>query len=192
MQVLEMIEQMHARMQVKLARQGMPSDRETLEDVCMAVACLVQDPDGLLLHISPPPAEHYAMVEDAFALTLRDFAEEITALRALVAWLEDTMQEEGFCCKNWVLMLLSKIVSRYFKGLQPSKIALFDFCNRTHTTPFCLFPLIPPSAHGKQAHATGTLMLALLATLGCAALNACAARDSYAVASATFPSAGAA
>jgi hypothetical protein len=25
---------------------------------------------------------------------------------------------------------LSRIVSRYFKGLQPSKIALFDFCNR--------------------------------------------------------------
>jgi hypothetical protein len=36
-----------------------------------------------------------------------------------------------FCCKNWFLTLLSKIVSRYFKGLQPSKIALFDFCNRT-------------------------------------------------------------
>ena len=52
----------------------------------MAVACLVQDPDGLLLHISPPPAEDYAMVEDGFALTLGDFAEEITALRALVAW----------------------------------------------------------------------------------------------------------
>ena len=99
MQVLEMIEQMHARMQVKLARQGMPSDRETLEDVCMAVACLVQDPDGLLLHISPPPAEDYAMVEDGFALASRDFAEEITALRALVAWLEDTMQEE---VRAWV------------------------------------------------------------------------------------------
>jgi hypothetical protein len=99
MQVLAMLEQIHARMQVKLARQGMPSDRETLEDVCMAVACLVQDPDGLLLHINPPPAEDYAMVEDAFALTLQDFAEEITALRALVAWLEDTMQEE---VRAWV------------------------------------------------------------------------------------------
>jgi hypothetical protein len=99
MQVLAMLEQIHARMQVKLARQGMPSDRETLEDVCMAVACLVQDPDGLLLHINPPPVEDYAMVEDAFALTLQDFAEEITALRALVAWLEDTMQEE---VRAWV------------------------------------------------------------------------------------------
>jgi hypothetical protein len=94
MQLLEMLEQMHAHMQVKLARQGMPSDRETLEDVCIAVACLVQDPDGLLLHISPPPAEDYAMVEDGFALASRDFAEEITSLRALVAWLEDDMQEE--------------------------------------------------------------------------------------------------
>jgi hypothetical protein len=99
MQVLEMLEQMHARMQVKLARQGMPCDRETLEEVCMAIACLVQDPDGLLLHISPPPAEDYAMVEDGFALTLRDFAEEITALRALVARLEDDMQKE---VRTWV------------------------------------------------------------------------------------------
>lgn len=92
MHVSEMLEQLHARMQVKLARQGMPPDRETLEDVCMAVACLVQDPNGLLLHISPPAAEDYAMVEDGFALASRDFAEEITALRALVAWLEDKMQ----------------------------------------------------------------------------------------------------
>lgn len=94
MHVSEILEQIHARMQVKLARQGMPPDRETLKDVCMAVACLVQDPDGLLLHISPPPSEDYAMVEDGFALASRDFAEEITALRALVAWLEDDMQEE--------------------------------------------------------------------------------------------------
>jgi hypothetical protein len=99
MHVSEMLEQIHARMQVKLARQGMPPDRETLEDVCMAVACLVQDPDGLLLHISPPAAEDYAMVEDGFALASRDFAEEITALRALVARLEDDMQEE---VRAWV------------------------------------------------------------------------------------------
>jgi hypothetical protein len=99
MQLLEMLEQMHARMQVKLARQGMPPDRETLEDVCMAVACLVQDPDGLLLHMSPPATEDYAMVEDGFALASRDFAEEISALRALVAWLEDHMQEE---VRSWV------------------------------------------------------------------------------------------
>jgi hypothetical protein len=94
MQLLEMLEQMHAHMQVKLVRQGMPADREMLEDVCMAIACLVQDPDGLLLHISPPAAEDYAMVEDGFALASRDFAEEITALRGLVAWLEDDMQGE--------------------------------------------------------------------------------------------------
>ena len=99
MHVSEMLEQMHACMQVKLARQGMPPDRETLEDVCMAIACLVQDPDGLLLHVSPPAAEDYAMVEDGFALASRDFAEEITALRALVAWLEDKMQVE---VRAWV------------------------------------------------------------------------------------------
>ena len=99
MQLLEMLEQMHAHMQVKLVRQGMPADRETLKDVCMAIACLVQDPDGLLLHISPPAAEDYAMVEDGFALASRDFAEEITALRALVAWLEDKMQVE---VRAWV------------------------------------------------------------------------------------------
>lgn len=94
MQISEMLEQMHARMQVKLARQGLPADRETLEDVCMAVACLVQDPNGLLLHINPPAAADFAMVEDGFALASHDFAEEISTLRALVAWLEDDMQEE--------------------------------------------------------------------------------------------------
>jgi hypothetical protein len=99
MHVLEMLEQIHARMQVKLARQGMSPDRETLEDVCMAIACLAQDPDGLLLHTRPPPAEDYATVEDGFALASQDFAEEITALRALMAWLEDDMQEE---VRAWV------------------------------------------------------------------------------------------
>jgi hypothetical protein len=99
MRVSEILEQIHARMQVKLARQGMSPDRETLGDVCMAIACLVQDPDGLLLHISPPPAEDYALVEDGFALASREFAEEITALQSLVAWLEDDMQEE---VRSWV------------------------------------------------------------------------------------------
>jgi hypothetical protein len=99
MHVSEILEQIHARMQVKLARQGMSPDRETLEDVCMAIACLVQDPDGLLLHISPPPAADYASVEDGFALASRDFADEITALRALVARLEDKMQVE---VRAWV------------------------------------------------------------------------------------------
>jgi hypothetical protein len=92
--VSEMLEQIHARMQVKLVRQGMSPDRETLEDVCMAIACLAQDPDGLLLHINPPPAEDYATLEDGYALASRDFAEEITALRALMTWLEDHMQAE--------------------------------------------------------------------------------------------------
>jgi hypothetical protein len=99
MHVSEILEQIHARMQVKLARQGMSPDRETLENVCMTIACLVQDPDGLLLHTSPPPAEDYALVEDGFALASRDFADEITALRALVAWLEDKMQVE---VRAWV------------------------------------------------------------------------------------------
>jgi hypothetical protein len=99
MYVREMLEQLHARLQVKLARQGMPPNREMLEEVCMAIACLVQDPYGLLLHISPPSAEDYAMVEDGFALTSRDFGEEITTLRALVAWLEDAMQED---VRTWV------------------------------------------------------------------------------------------
>jgi hypothetical protein len=99
MHVSEMLEQMHARMQVKLVRQGMSPDRETLEDICMTITCLAQDPDGLMLHISPPPAEDYVTVEDGFALASRDFAEVITALRALITWLEDDMQEE---VRAWV------------------------------------------------------------------------------------------
>jgi len=39
------------------------------------------------------------MVEDGFALASRDFAEEIIALRALVAWLEANLQEE---VHSWV------------------------------------------------------------------------------------------
>jgi hypothetical protein len=42
-----------------------------------------------------------------------------------------TVQASRFCCKNWFLTLLSGIVSRYFKGLQLSNMALLDFCNRT-------------------------------------------------------------
>lgn len=94
-----MLEQIHARMQVKIARQGISPDRKTLEDVCMTVACLAKDPDGLMLHISPPPAAEHATVEDGFVLASQDFGEEIVALRALIACLEDEMQEK---VRAWV------------------------------------------------------------------------------------------
>jgi MoxR-like ATPase len=94
MTVAERLERIHASIQVKLAQQGMPTDRETLEEVCTAIACLVRDPDGIELHTTPISAEDYTAVADCLALAARDFAEEIAALQALVATLEERMQAE--------------------------------------------------------------------------------------------------
>jgi hypothetical protein len=99
MTVAERLERIHASIQVKLAQQGMPTDRETLEEVCTAIACLVRDPDGIELHTSPISTEDYTVVADCLALAARDFAEEIAALRALVATLEEGMQDE---VRAWV------------------------------------------------------------------------------------------
>lgn len=94
MTVVERLEQIHANIQMKLARQGMPTDRETLAEVCTAIACLVRDPDSLRLHGSPMSAEDYAVVADCLALADQDFGEEITALRTLVTSLERDMPTE--------------------------------------------------------------------------------------------------
>jgi hypothetical protein len=94
MTVAQHLERIHASIQVKLAQQGMPTDRETLEEVCTAIACLVRDPNGIELHTSPMSATDYSVVAECLALASRDFAEEVTALRALVATLGTRMQEE--------------------------------------------------------------------------------------------------
>jgi hypothetical protein len=94
MTVAEKLERIHASIQVKLAQQGMPTDRETLEEVCTAIACLVRDPDSIELHTSPMSVEDYTVVADCLALAARDFAAEISALQALVSTLEAHMQEE--------------------------------------------------------------------------------------------------
>jgi hypothetical protein len=99
MTVAERLERIRASIQVKLAQQGMPTDRETLEEVCTAIACLVRDPDSIELHSSSMSADDYTVVADCLALATRDFAEEIAALRALVTTLEECMQEE---VRTWV------------------------------------------------------------------------------------------
>ena len=99
MTLAERLERIHASIQVKLAQQGMPTDRETLEEVSTAIACLVRDPDGIALHTSPISTEDYAAVADCLALAARDLAEEIAALRALVVTLEERMQGE---VRAWV------------------------------------------------------------------------------------------
>jgi hypothetical protein len=103
MTVAETLERIHASIQVKLAQQGMPTDRETLEEVCTAIACLVRDPDSIELHTSPMSAEDYTVVADCLALAARDFAAEISALRALVSTLEAHMREE---VRAWVASAL--------------------------------------------------------------------------------------
>jgi hypothetical protein len=103
MTVAETLERLHASIQVKLAQQGMPTDRETLEEVCTAIACLVRDPDSIELHSSPMSAEDYTVVSDCLALAARDFAAEIAALQALVSTLETDMQEE---VRAWVASAL--------------------------------------------------------------------------------------
>jgi hypothetical protein len=94
MTVIERLGQIHANIHIKLAQQGMPTDRETLAEVCTAIACLVRDPDGLRLHSSPMSAEDYAVVADCLVLADRDFAEEIMALRTLVTSLDRDMPTE--------------------------------------------------------------------------------------------------
>jgi hypothetical protein len=103
MTVAEKLERIHASIQVKLAQQGMPTDRETLEEVCTAIACLVRDPDSIELHTSPMSTEEYTVVADCLALAARDFAEEIAALRVLVSTLEHHMQDE---VRAWVASAL--------------------------------------------------------------------------------------
>jgi hypothetical protein len=103
MTVAEKLERIHAGIQIKLAQQGMPTDRETLEEVCTAIACLVRDPDSIELHTSIMSAEDYTVVADCLALAARDFAAEISALRALVSTLEAHMQEE---VRTWVASAL--------------------------------------------------------------------------------------
>jgi hypothetical protein len=103
MTVAETLEHIHASIQVKLAQQGMPTDRETLEEVCTAIACLVRDPDSIELHTSPMSADDYTIVADCLALAARDFAAEISALQALVSTLETDMQEE---VRGWVASAL--------------------------------------------------------------------------------------
>jgi hypothetical protein len=103
MTVAETLERIHASIQVKLAQQGMPTDRETLEEVCTAIACLVRDPDSIELHTSAMSAEDYMVVADCLALAARDFAAEISALQALVSTLEADMQEE---VRAWVASAL--------------------------------------------------------------------------------------
>jgi hypothetical protein len=94
MTVIERLGQIQANIQIKLAQQGMPTDRETLAEVCTAIACLVGDPDSLRLHSSPMSAEDYAVVADCLVLADRDFAEEIMALRTLVTSLDRDMPTE--------------------------------------------------------------------------------------------------
>ena len=103
MTVAEKLERIHASIQIKLAQQGMPTDRETLEEVCTAIACLVRDPDSIELHTSPMSAEDYTVVADCLALAARDFAAEVSALRALVSTLEVHMREE---VRTWVASAL--------------------------------------------------------------------------------------
>jgi hypothetical protein len=103
MTVAEKLDRIHASIQVKLAQQGMPTDRETLEEVCTAIACLVRDPDSIELHSSPMSAEDYTVVADCLGLAARDFAEEIATLRALVSTLEESMQAE---VRAWVASAL--------------------------------------------------------------------------------------
>ena len=94
MQVSAILDRIRASIQVKLARQGMSPDREMLEEVCTAIAGLVRDPEGLWLQTGSLPKGDYAVAEDCLAMADRDFAEEISALRKLVASLEENMTHE--------------------------------------------------------------------------------------------------
>jgi hypothetical protein len=95
----EYLSDLQGRIQVKLARGGAPADPSTLRLVCLALALRVADPAGLQLLIKPLSPQLYAALETMLAQVDRDFGDEISELKDLIAdaqedpeWLEAVQQ----------------------------------------------------------------------------------------------------
>jgi hypothetical protein len=91
----EYLNDLQGRIQVKLARGGAPADPGTLRLVCLAMALRVADPAGLQLLMRPLSPELYPALETMLAQVDRDFGDEISEIKDLIAdaqedpaWLE--------------------------------------------------------------------------------------------------------
>ncbi len=81
----EYLDHLRGRIQVKLARNGAPADRDTLQMVCLAIGQTVMDPAHLRLVTSPLPTHLVPPLEAIFASIETGFAEEIAELHDVIA-----------------------------------------------------------------------------------------------------------
>lgn len=81
----EYLEDLRARIQIKLAYGGAPADADTLRMICLAVALLVADPYNLKSLLAPLPPHIYARAQALLADVDRDFAAEIGELQDVIA-----------------------------------------------------------------------------------------------------------
>jgi len=95
----EYLDDLRARIQVKLARGGAPADAGTLRLVCLTMALRVADPAGLRLLMKPLSPQLYPALESMLAQVEHDFGEEIVELQDLIAdaqedpaWLAEVQQ----------------------------------------------------------------------------------------------------
>ena len=95
----EYLDDLRARIQVKLARGGAPADAGTLRLVCLTMALRVADPAGLRLLMKPLSPRLYPVLETMLAQVDGDFGEEIAELQDLIAdaqedpaWLAEVQQ----------------------------------------------------------------------------------------------------
>jgi hypothetical protein len=79
------LEHLRGCIQVRLARSGVPADRDTLQMVCLAIGQTVIDPAHLRLVTMPTPAHLLPALETIFAHIETDFAEEIAELHDVIA-----------------------------------------------------------------------------------------------------------
>jgi hypothetical protein len=83
--ISEYLDDLRARIQVKLARGGAPADFDTLRLVCLAMALRVTDPAGIRLFTMPLSPQLYPALETMLAQVDRDFIREIDELQDLIA-----------------------------------------------------------------------------------------------------------
>jgi hypothetical protein len=81
-----------SRIKAELASRGLPTDRESLIGICRALACLVQDPHGVILASKRAPYATYAGVAEAIRDVEEEFPALVVAFRGFVAELEQDPQ----------------------------------------------------------------------------------------------------
>lgn len=83
------LDHLRGHIQVRLARAGVPADRDTLQMVCLAIGQTVMDPAHLQLLTMPPPPHLLPAIETVFTSVEVGFADEIAELRDVIADAQD-------------------------------------------------------------------------------------------------------